>query len=86
MDLRIRNGPSLRRAFGKDITNLERRPKTNSISEKPTLIADFRNKSRSFEKRTPELKDPITDYETDILDYMLEIQVKSYLKQVKERK
>lgn len=65
-----------KRVFGKDITNLERRNKNNSISEKINLPNDNRNKSRSVDKKSLlELRDPLAAYETDIVSYMLEIQV-----------
>jgi hypothetical protein len=43
--------PINKRVFGRDITNVDRRVKNNSISEKPALVAETRNKSRSFDKR-----------------------------------
>jgi hypothetical protein len=65
-----------KRVFGKDITNLERRNKNNSISEKINLAAEGRNKSRSLDKKTLlEPRDPLATYEVDIVSYMLEIQV-----------
>jgi hypothetical protein len=61
MERGIRNAPNNKRVFGKDITNLERRPKVNSISEKPMSIPEFRTRSQSFDKKiTLEIKDPIT--------------------------
>jgi hypothetical protein len=51
MERGIRNAPNNKRAFGKDITNLERRPKVNSISEKPMIVPEFRTRSQSFDKR-----------------------------------
>lgn len=62
MDCRVRNVPTNKRVFGRDITNLEqRRSKNSSISEKPSIIAETRNKSRSFDRKmTFEQKDPIT--------------------------
>lgn len=60
MEARLRNGPSSRRVFGKDITNLERRSKVHSISEKASLLPEPRHKSRSFDKKlTQDFKDPI---------------------------
>lgn len=63
MEARLRNGPSSRRVFGKDITNLERRSKVHSISEKTSLLPEARHKSRSFDKKpTQDYKDPILEY------------------------
>jgi hypothetical protein len=63
MEGRLRNGPSSRRVFGKDITNLERRSKVHSISEKTTLLPEPRHKSRSFDKKpSQDYKDPILEY------------------------
>jgi len=54
-----------KRVFGKDITNIYRRNKNNSICEKATLPTDFRTKSRSFDKKSVlELRDPIISYES----------------------
>ena len=51
MDIRLRNAPNSKRVFGKDITNLERRSKAYSISEKNPQILENRQKSRSFDKK-----------------------------------
>lgn len=48
MENRLKNAINSKRVFGKDITNLERRTKANSISEKNTQIIENRQKSRSF--------------------------------------
>lgn len=48
MDTKLRNPIKNNRVFGRDITNLERRAKANSISEKNTQIIENRQKSRSF--------------------------------------
>jgi hypothetical protein len=66
MDCRIRNVPNSKRIFGKDITNLEKRSKNNSILDKPALQLDNRPKSYSFDKKSfiIEGKDPITEYES----------------------
>jgi hypothetical protein len=62
MDYRSRNLPT-KRIFGKDITNIERRTKNNSISEKPTVFSELRNKSKSYSNKPAiEMKDPITEY------------------------
>jgi len=52
MDCRLKNIPNSKRIFGRDITNLEKRNKNNSILEKPTLQADTRSKSYSVDKKT----------------------------------
>ena len=76
MEARLRNGPGSRRVFGKDITNLERRSKGHSICEKASLVPELRHKSRSFDKRAPqEQKDPIHEYEHQIVAFMLSLQV-----------
>jgi hypothetical protein len=70
-----------KRVFGKDITNVElRRGKNSSISEKPALLASARQKSHSFDKRTPtcDQKDPICEYEAEILTFMLSLQVNDH--------
>jgi hypothetical protein len=38
MEARVRNQQNSKRVFGKDITNLERRGKVHSITEKPILF------------------------------------------------
>lgn len=77
MDYRARNLPS-KRTFGKDITNLDRRGKNASICEKPGMVPELRNnKSRSFASRTSsESKEALLDYETDIVNFMLNMQRK----------
>jgi len=76
MENRLRNAPTSKRVFGKDITNLERRSKVHSISEKAPQIMENRNKSRSFDKKGfSEIRDPINDHEQDILSFILSIQV-----------
>jgi len=65
MDCRIRNVPNSKRIFGRDITNLEKKNKNNSILDKPALQLDSRPKSYSFDKKSSliiEAKDPITEY------------------------
>jgi len=63
MEIRLRNAPNNKRVFGKDITNLERRSKANSISEKNTQFIENRQKSRSFDKKiAQEFRDPINDH------------------------
>jgi hypothetical protein len=65
MDIRNRNLYS-KRIFGRDITNIEKRGKNFSISEKPTTVQniDQRLKSRSVSyKPLSECKDPILQYE-----------------------
>lgn len=75
----MRQGNNSKRMFGRDITNLERRGKVHSITEKASLLsdtADTRKTSRSFEKRLqPDHRDAINDYEQDILQTMLMLQV-----------
>lgn len=51
MEGRVRQGAGSKRVFGRDITNLERRGKVHSITEKSTSILEPRKPSRSFEKR-----------------------------------
>lgn len=76
MEIRLRNAPNNKRVFGKDITNLDRRSKANSISEKNTQIIENRQKSRSFDKKiVQEVRDPINDHEPDIISFMLALQV-----------
>lgn len=76
MENRLRNAPTSRRVFGKDITNLERRSKVHSISEKTPQLMENRNKSRSFDKKVfLEIRDPINDHEQEILSFILSIQV-----------
>jgi hypothetical protein len=76
MEIRLRNAPNNKRVFGKDITNLDRRSKANSISEKNTQIIENRQKSRSFDKKiVQEVRDPINDHEPDIISFMLTLQV-----------
>jgi hypothetical protein len=65
MDCRLRNVPNSKRIFGKDITNLDKRNKNNSILDKPALHLDNRPKSYSFDKKSIiELRDPISEYES----------------------
>ena len=88
MEIRLRNAPNNKRVFGKDITNLDRRSKANSISEKNTQIIENRQKSRSFDKKiVQEVRDPINDHEPDIISFMLTLQVtmKSSRKKRRER-
>ena len=88
MEIRLRNAPNNKRVFGKDITNLDRRSKANSISEKNTQIIENRQKSRSFDKKiVQEVRDPINDHEQDIISFMLTLQVtmNSYRKKRRER-
>jgi hypothetical protein len=87
MESRSRNIP-IKRVFGKDITNNDqRRPKVNSISEKPSSIIEPRLKSRSFDKRIAiEHKDPIAEYEQEIVAFMLSIQVSLLLFRKKKRR
>jgi hypothetical protein len=81
MEARLRNGPSSRRVFGRDITNLERRSKVHSIHEKNPLLQDkqnqeLRHKSRSFDKHLPlQYSEPLLDHEQDIFSFMLALQV-----------
>lgn len=63
-----RRGLPSKRVFGKDITNIERRTKNNSISEKNSTstvtLPEQRHKSRSFApKILPDIKDPLFEYE-----------------------
>ena len=88
MEIRLRNAPNNKRVFGKDITNLDRRSKANSISEKNTQILENRQKSRSFDKKiVQEVRDPINDHEPDIISFMLTLQVSmdSFRKKKRER-
>ena len=79
MEVRNKNAGS-KRVFGRDITNIERRGKVHSISEKGSLFGEHRHKSRSFEKRViHESKDAINDYEQEIMTFILGLQVLFFL-------
>jgi hypothetical protein len=76
-----------KRVFGRDITNIERRGKVHSISEKPLALQEHRKPSRSFEKKASyECKDSINEYEQEILAFMLSIQVLLLLVRPRKRK
>jgi len=61
MEGRLRQGNNSKRVFGRDITNLERRGKVHSITEKTSSILDYRKPSKSFEKKQLlELKDTVS--------------------------
>lgn len=86
MDYKAR-GVGSKRIFGKDITNLDRRNKNNSISEKVTQLPEVRVKSKStIFKPLIEIKDPICEYQQDILHFILGMQVMNGLEQKKEKK
>ena len=53
MEGRLRQANNSKRVFGRDITNLERRGKVHSITEKTSSIQDYRKPSKSFEKKQP---------------------------------
>ena len=87
MEARLRQAGNSKRTFGRDITNLERRNKAQSICEKASSLVEHRKTSRSFEKKTPqEIKDSITEYEEEILRFMLSLQVYLSLFSKKRRK
>ena len=61
MEGRLRQANNSKRVFGRDITNLEKRHKANSIADKTSSLLDYRKPSKSFEKKqTVEPKGPIT--------------------------
>ena len=61
MEGRLRHANNSKRVFGRDITNLEKRSKVHSISEKTSSLLDYRKTSKSFEKKAPtDNKDSIT--------------------------
>lgn len=63
MEGRLRQAGASKRVFGRDITNLERRNKVQSITEKTTSLHEYRKPSRSFERRTHhEPKDILAEY------------------------
>lgn len=65
MDIRNRNNIYNKRIFGKDITNIEKRSKNFSISEKPTQLStvDQRLKSKSVSyKPYSDCKDAVVEY------------------------
>ena len=51
MEGRLRQANNSKRVFGRDITNLERRGKVQSITEKTSSLHDYRKPSKSFEKK-----------------------------------
>ena len=76
MEGRLRQANNSKRVFGRDITNLERRGKVQSITEKTSSLNDYRKPSKSFEKKpVQEHKDSINEYEQEILSFILTIQV-----------
>ena len=70
MDNRTRNIPT-KRAFGRDITNLDqRRPKAASFSDKPALNQE-RTRSLSTSPKAEIPKESTQEYEGEILGHML---------------
>ena len=53
MEGRTRQANNSKRVFGRDITNIERRGKVHSITEKASTLQDYRKPSKSFEKKHP---------------------------------
>ena len=51
MEGRLRQANNSKRVFGRDITNLERRGKVHSITEKASSLQEYRKPSKSFEKK-----------------------------------